>query len=107
MLAKRGHLGLIVAPSPELGIELAMAHEPDLILPDINMPGMDGYQVLKVLQAERRLCHIPVIAVTANAMPRDLERGRAAGFAAYLTKPLEVGLFLQTLERCLSGGKET
>jgi PAS domain S-box-containing protein len=107
MLAKRGHLGLIVAPSPELGIELAMAHEPDLILLDINMPGMDGYQVLKVLQAERRLCHIPVIAVTANAMPRDLERGRAAGFAAYLTKPLEVGLFLQTLERCLSGGKET
>ena len=57
------------------------------------MPGMDGYQVLEVLKADARLHAIPVIAITANAMPRDIERGRTAGFADYLTKPIDVAGF--------------
>jgi PAS domain S-box-containing protein len=107
MLSKRRHISLVTSHSPQHGIELAIAHQPDLILLDINMPGMDGYQVLDVILADRRLRRIPVIAVTANAMPRDVERGRAAGFVAYLTKPLDVGEFLNTIDRCLACGEES
>jgi CheY-like chemotaxis protein len=82
-------------------------HQPDLILLDINMPGMDGYRVLKILKAEPRLKDTPVIAITANAMPRDIERGMAAGFADYMTKPLDLARFLATINRYLSDSKET
>jgi PAS domain S-box-containing protein len=101
MLRMRPAIYLITAHTPELGIELALAHRPELILLDINMPGMNGYQVLEVLKADARLAAIPVIAVTANAMPRDIKRGRAAGFIDYLTKPLDVGHFLLTIDHCL------
>jgi PAS domain S-box-containing protein len=101
VMGMREHVHLLTAHTPELGIELALAHRPDLILLDINMPGMDGYQVLKVLQASAELRHIPVVAITANAMPRDIERGKAAGFADYLTKPLDIGLFLQVADALL------
>jgi PAS domain S-box-containing protein len=101
ILGHRPHIHLLTAHTPELGIELAQSRRPELILLDINMPGMDGYQVLQVLQADARLQAIPVIAVTANAMPRDIERGRAAGFADYLTKPIDVAGFFGMLDRCL------
>ncbi len=93
---------LLTAHTPWLGIDLVREHRPDLILLDINLPGMDGYQVLEVLQAEAELERTPVVAVTANAMPRDIERGMAAGFADYLTKPLNVGQFLDTVQRHLA-----
>ena len=102
-MALRPHVDLLTAHSPELGLELALAHRPDLILLDIHMPGMSGYQLLRVLQADARLRTTPVIAITANAMPSDIARGRAAGFSDYLTKPLDVGLFLLTVDRCLAG----
>jgi CheY-like chemotaxis protein/anti-sigma regulatory factor (Ser/Thr protein kinase) len=101
VMGMREHVHLISAHTPELGIELALAHRPDLILLDINMPGMDGYQVLKVFQASAELRHIPVVAITANAMPRDIERGKAAGFTDYLTKPLDIGHFLQVADALL------
>jgi PAS domain S-box-containing protein len=101
MLGRRGGLVLHSAHTPELGLELALAHRPDLILLDINMPGMDGFQVLKIMQADARLKTIPVIAVTANAMPRDIERGRAAGFADYVTKPLEFASFNRIIDSYL------
>ncbi|WP_028484743.1 PAS domain-containing protein [Thioalkalivibrio sp. ALE17] len=93
---------LLTAHTPWLGMDLVREHRPDLILLDINLPGMDGYQVLEVLQAEAELERTPVVAVTANAMPRDIERGMAAGFADYLTKPLNVGQFLDTVQRHLA-----
>jgi PAS domain S-box-containing protein len=102
MLRMRSTIELITAHAPELGIELALAHQPELILLDINMPAMDGYQVLGVLKSDVRLAAIPVIAVTANAMPRDIERGRAAGFVEYLTKPLDVSLFLKTIDHFMA-----
>ncbi len=101
ILGHRPHIHLLTAHTPELGIELAQARHPELILLDINMPGMDGYQVLEVLRADARLQAIPVIAITANAMPRDIERGRAAGFSEYLTKPIDVPSFFGMLDRCL------
>ncbi|MDX3773179.1 PAS domain S-box protein [Chromatiaceae bacterium AAb-1] len=105
MLGKLRNILLVTAHMPELGIELAQSRKPCLILLDINMPGMDGYQVLQVLKADLRLRHVPVIAVSANAMPKDIERGIAAGFADYLTKPIDVGRFLESIDRHrLKGG---
>ena len=93
---------LLTAHTPKLGLELAQARHPDLILLDINMPGMDGYQLLQLLQADESLKGIPVIAVTANAMPRDIERGRAAGFRDYLTKPLDIARFHRVIQQHLN-----
>ena len=101
LLGRRRHVHLLTAHTPSLGLELAAAHCPDLILLDINMPGMDGYQLLSVLRADARLKDIPVVAVTANAMPRDLERGRAAGFADYLSKPIDIKHFYAMLDHWL------
>lgn len=98
ILAHLPNIHLLTAHTASLGIELAMARRPELILLDINMPGMDGYQVLQVLRADANLKDTPVIAITANAMPRDIERGRAAGFSDYLTKPLDVESFLTVID---------
>ncbi len=105
-LGMRRHIHLITAHTPDMGIELARAQRPELILLDINMPGMDGYQVLEVLKADASLTSIPIIAITANALPRDIERGLATSFTEYLTKPLDIVLFLETIDRCLESNKE-
>ncbi|HKL76842.1 MAG TPA: PAS domain S-box protein, partial [Gammaproteobacteria bacterium] len=84
---------LITAENPEVGIELALSRRPNLIFLDINLPGMDGYDVLEILQEDETLRQVPVVALTANAMPKDVERGKRAGFADYLTKPLDVAHF--------------
>ncbi len=104
ILGRRQHIHLLTAHTPELGIELARARHPELILLDINMPGMDGYQVLRVMKAEPSLKAIPVVAVTANAMQRDIARGMAAGFADYLTKPLDVARLNNLVDQLLSSG---
>lgn len=78
------------APEPLLGLELAMEHLPDLILLDINLPGMDGYEVLKQLRKHDSLRDTPVIAISANAMPKDILKGKEAGFDDYITKPINV-----------------
>lgn len=91
-------LRLLSAMAPGLGIELARTHRPDLILLDINLPDMDGYAVMRCLREHPATAHIPVVAVSANAMPQDIERGRAAGFADYLTKPLNVARLLRLVD---------
>lgn len=78
MLEIHRPLRLRTAHSATLGIELARAEPPDLILLDINMPGMDGFQALEILRGDARLRHVPVIAITANTMPRDIARGTTA-----------------------------
>ena len=102
ILGQRPHIKLWTASTPEEGIELAINHTPDLILLDINLPGMDGYEVLDILKADEVLRTKPFIAVTANAMPRDIERGMAAGFSEYLTKPINIDRFFRLLDRCLT-----
>jgi CheY-like chemotaxis protein len=106
ILGRRSHIHLLTAHTSELGIELALARRPELILLDINLPGMDGYQVLEVFKADARLQAIPVVAITANAMARDIERGKAAGFVDYLTKPLDVRHFQQVVDACLEAAGE-
>ena len=91
------------APEPQLGLELALAHLPDVILLDINLPGMDGYRVMKKLREHGSTTSIPVVAISANAMPRDVERGRQAGFYEYLTKPINVMNLMTVLEDAIGG----
>ncbi|MFN2350059.1 MAG: ATP-binding protein, partial [Thioalkalivibrio sp.] len=102
ILTRRPHLRLLSAPNPGLGLELATAHAPDLILLDINMPELDGYQVLKRLRATSTTAAIPVMALTAFATEGDVERGISVGFDEYLTKPLDVVHFLNVVDAHLS-----
>ena len=98
MLARMPNINLFSASNAELGLEVARSKQPDLILLDINLPGMDGYEALSRLRNYPETRHIPIIAISAAAMPRDIERGKAAGFRHYLTKPLQVNTLLQLLE---------
>lgn len=84
-------LDVTLALTAEEGLAIARERLPDLILMDLNLPGMDGYSALRALRADPRTQAIPVMAVTAQSQPEDLERGRAAGFDAYMTKPLKLG----------------
>ena len=101
LIARRGDLKLVTAIDAYLGIELARAYVPDLILMDINLPGMSGYGALKVLRDDPLTAHIPVLALSANAVPRDIEKGIEAGFFRYLTKPIRVREFMEALDVAL------
>jgi CheY-like chemotaxis protein len=109
IVAIRGDLRQISAPDAQLGIELARAHAPSLILMDINLPGLSGIDALAILRADPGTASIPVIAVTANAMPRDKLHGAAAGFFRYVTKPIEVGELNAAIDAALQqhAGPET
>ena len=84
-----------------LGIELARASRPDVILMDINLPGMSGIKAMQILRADTATAHIPVVALSANAIPRDVKRGLEAGFFRYLTKPIKINEFMDTLDVAL------
>jgi CheY-like chemotaxis protein len=84
-----------------LGIELARAHRPDVILMDINLPGISGIEALRILREDPATVHIPVVAISASAMPRDIEKGLRAGFFRYLTKPIKVDEFMDALNVAL------
>jgi signal transduction histidine kinase/ActR/RegA family two-component response regulator len=99
----RPDLRLLSAPDGQLGLSLARAHQPAIVLLDLNLPGMSGFEVLRELQNDPRTRHIPAIALTANAMPRDVERGMAAGFFRYLTKPVDIDQFNQAIDSALAG----
>ena len=101
IIARRPTMRLLSARNGSLGIELARATRPDVILMDINLPGMSGIKAMQILRADNLTAHIPVVALSANAMPRDIERGLQAGFFRYLTKPLKVDEFLETLDVAL------
>ena len=95
---------LISAKNGEQGISMAISESPDLIILDINLPGMDGFAVLKELRANKSTKGIPVIALSALAMPNDIERAIEAGFKAYLTKPLQIGKMIQTINKFCGSG---
>lgn len=95
-------ISMISAHNAELGIELAKVEKPGLIILDINLPGMDGYQALTQLQNLTGTQDIPVIALSANAMPRDVERGIEAGFEQYLTKPVKVEEVVNSIKTILN-----
>jgi len=104
IVAFRGDLRMLSAPDAQLGLELARAHLPQVILMDINLPGLSGTDAQAMLRADPLTSHIPVIALTANAMPRDRARSLAAGFQQYITKPIDVGRLNAAIDSALASG---
>jgi PAS domain S-box-containing protein len=103
LVARRADLKLLTAGTGDLGIDLARAHQPDVILMDINLPGINGIKALALLREDSATADIPVVALSANASPRDIERGLTAGFMKYLTKPIKVDELMATLDFVLQG----
>jgi len=106
LIALRSDIALFTAVNGTLGIELARSIQPDVILMDINLPGISGVEALQILQADPFTSHIPVVALSANAMLRDIELGMQAGFFRYLTKPIKVKEFMDTLNVALAFTQE-
>ena len=106
LIARRPDLHLLCAANGRLGIELARSGRPEVILMDINLPGISGTDAMKILQADPATASIPIIALSANAIPRDIELALAAGFFNYLTKPIKVGEFMDALDVALAFAKE-
>ncbi len=101
LIARRPDIRLLSATDGTRGIDLARSERPDVILMDINLPGISGIRALKILAEDPTTAHIPVVALSANAMPRDIEKGLEAGFFRYLTKPIKVHEFMDTLDVAL------
>ncbi len=102
LIAMRPDMNLLGAEDGRRGIEMARLHLPELILMDINLPGISGIQALKLLRQDPATRHIPVMALSANAMPKDIEKGLEAGFFRYLTKPIKIDEFMQALDQGLA-----
>ena len=96
------HLDLLTAHEPLLGMEMVYHHQPDLVLLDINLPYMDGYEVFRKLNEDEVTRDIPVVAISANAMPADVDKCMEMGFVEYVTKPIDVVSFLDVLKKYLS-----
>ena len=102
ILSSQDNIDMISAHEAFLGLELALTKSPDLILLDINLPGMNGFEVLKELKNNNSTKHIPVIAISANALLKDIQKGMDAGFDDYLTKPIDVANFLVAVKKALN-----
>jgi len=96
---------VVAAPSGEEGVTLAETCDPDLVLLDLQLPGIDGYEALRRLRQNSRLDSVPVIAVTAFAMPEDRERAARAGFDGYIGKPISVRALPSQVIEFLSNGR--
>ncbi len=101
LIARRPELRMLSAADGDLGIEFARAYRPEVILMDVNLPGISGIEAMKILRADPSTANIPIIALSANAVPRDVEKALAAGFFGYLTKPIKVDEFMSTLNIAL------
>ena len=97
-LGQREDIEILTAPLGRLGLELAQEHHPDLILMDIDLPDINGFDVFRCLQGLDATKHIPVVALSAHAMKDTIEKAKDLGFKDYLTKPVDVDLFFSTLD---------
>ncbi len=101
LIARCPDLRLLTAVTGTLGVEMARATLPTAVLMDINLPGISGIEALKILRDDPATAHIPVLALSANAMPRDIAMGLEVGFFRYLTKPIKVREFMDALYTAL------
>jgi PAS domain S-box-containing protein len=101
LIARRHDLCLLTAVNGRGGIELARTLQPAMILMDINLPDISGREAMIILHQDTATAHIPIVALSANAMPCDIEKGLAAGFFRYLTKPIQINEFMNTLNETL------
>ena len=107
LIARFPEIQLLTAVNGTLGIEIARAAQPQVILMDINLPGLSGIEALKILRNDPATAHIPIVALSANAMPRDIAMGLELGFFRYLTKPIKVKEFMETLKMALEFAERT
>lgn len=101
LFAQRPRIRLLSAHNGELGLALARQYRPDLILADINLPGMSGVELIKQLRQSAELAGTPVIAISANAMHADIAAAIAAGFDHYITKPIDIRALLRAVDAVL------
>jgi CheY-like chemotaxis protein/anti-sigma regulatory factor (Ser/Thr protein kinase) len=101
LMAQRADIHLLGAANGTLGVEMAREFLPEVILMDINLPGISGIEAMKILREDPATGHIPIVALSANAMPRDIAKGLDAGFFRYLTKPIRVNELMETLNEAL------
>ena len=101
LLGRRPNIKIWTAHEPVLGLELAAEHKPDVILLDINLPGINGFEMLKHFRSQEETSKTPVVAISANAMSGDVKRGLDAGFDYYITKPVDVNGFLSVVDEIL------
>ena len=101
IIARRPDMRLLTAANGNRGLEIAHASRPEVILMDINLPDMNGFNALEILRKDPATAHIPVIALTANATPLNIESGLEAGFFRYITKPINVDEFMEALDIAL------
>jgi CheY-like chemotaxis protein len=95
---QRPNIELVSADNGEEGLEKALSSDFDLFMLDISLPGMSGFELLEALQLSEETRRVPAIALSANAMPKDIDKGLRAGFASYLTKPIDIPQLLSTLD---------
>jgi CheY-like chemotaxis protein len=107
LIARCPDIDLLAAVNGTLGIEIARAAQPQVILMDLNLPGISGIEALKILREDPATMRIPVVALSANAMPRDIAMGLELGFFRYLTKPIKVKEFMDTLNVALEFAERT
>ncbi|HEX5364881.1 MAG TPA: ATP-binding protein [Gallionella sp.] len=101
IIGQHKDLRLLSTRDPSLGIAFARAYLPDVIVMDINLPGISGIEIMNILRKDPATMHIPVVALSANAMPGDIEKALQNGFFRYLTKPINIDEFLNVLDDSL------
>jgi two-component system, cell cycle response regulator DivK len=94
------------AVSGEEGVTLAKQHVPDLVLMDIQLPGINGIEAFKQIRADAKTARIPVVALTASVTPTDRSQITAAGFDAFISKPINLKEFIETVKRLVEGGRK-
>ena len=96
----------IEAVTGEEGVKLALQRRPDLVLMDIQLPGINGIEALKQIRADAKTAHIPVVALTASVTPTDRSQITAAGFDAFIGKPINLKEFVNTVKRLIERREE-
>lgn len=106
LIERRSDLSLLTATSGLQGVEMAIAHRPDVILLDINLPDISGHAALAALRSNSLTCHLPVIALSSNAYPNQIQQGLEAGFFRYLTKPFKLDELMNIIDLALASTTE-
>jgi len=101
IISRHPDIQLLTAVNGHDGIEIARTSQPSVIMMDINLPGISGLEVLKILRKDPTTAHIPVIAISANALPLDIEKGLKAGLFLYITKPIKIKEFMEAVNMAL------
>ncbi len=102
-LLKIGNYEVLEAVDAEIGMQLIRKHRPDLVLMDVQLPGMDGLKATRIIKGDLALKDIPVVALTSYAMQGDEEKAAEAGCTGYITKPLDTKVFLEIIDQYIEG----